>query len=302
MVSAIYKMKKIIKKIFRYFLNFIPDRIYIKLQYLKKTGKFLNLNNPILFNEKIQWLKLYNQKPQYTKMVDKYEVQEYITNIIGDEYLIPIYGVWDTFNEIPFKIIPDKFILKCTHDSGSFRICKDKHSFDMEAAKKHFNNALKRNYYFGNREWVYKNIKPRIIAQKLLIDETDEDLRDYKIFCFNGEPKLVQVDFDKFSNWKMNYYSPQWEYQHLSLVHPTSPETIIPKPELLEQLLQLTKVLTIGIPHVRVDFFVVNKKIYFGEFTFYNYAGYEQFYPYEWNKIIGDWLILPENKTISKNG
>jgi hypothetical protein len=273
----------------------LSDRIYLKAQYFLKTGQKLNFDNPLLFNEKIQWLKLYDRHPEYSAMVDKYEVRKYVTQTIGEEYLIPLLGVWNTFDEIPFDTLPDEFVLKCTHDSGSIVICQNERTFDLTKNHNFFKNRLAINYYWKNREWVYKNIKPRIIAEKLMIDESGFELKDYKIFCFNGEPKIIQVDSGRFTDHKRNFYSPEWEYQHFSLKYPTDPHITIEKPEPLELMLDLAGKLSAGKIHVRVDLYVIKSKIYFGELTFYHESGYGRFDPPEWNKVFGDWMILPNH-------
>ena len=274
----------------------IPDDIYLKIKYRIKTGKKLNLKNPVLFDEKIQWLKLYNRQPNYPNLVDKYEVRKYIAETIGEEYLIPSYGVWDSFDEIPFDKLPNEFVLKCTHDCASVYICKDKKAIDMQKLRKKFNKHLSLNYFWNRREWVYKSIKPRITAEKLMVDESGTELKDYKIYCFNGESKIIEVIFNRFTNEpKENFYSPKWEYQPLTTGDYATDQNIeIKKPECLDKMLDLAKKLSEKMIHVRVDFYVINEKIYFGELTFYNAGGHSEFNPPEWNKIFGDWMILPK--------
>jgi len=274
--------------------HFFPDFFVVKIQYRAITRQKLSLNNPLLFNEKLQWLKLYGQEIDCSNLADKYEVREYISNVIGDEYLIPLYGVWNTFDEIPFDKLPNEFVLKCTHDCGSIYICREKYSMDMDNVSKYFRKRLAYNYYWNTREKQYKNIKPRIIAEKLMIDESGGDLKDYKIFCFNGKPKIIQVDFDRFTNHKRNFYSLEWDYQPLSVKFPTDPNVIIQKPKCLDLMLELARKLSIGKTHVRVDLYVINSKIYFGELTFIHGGGYEIFDPPEWNRIFGDWIKLPK--------
>jgi hypothetical protein len=254
----------------------------------------LNRDNKdlVLYTEKIQWLKLYDRQPEYTDMADKYNVRNYITQTIGDEYLIPCYGVWDKFEDIPFETLPNQFVLKCTHDCGSILFCKDKTNFDITSAKKHFKKRLSRNFYWRSRQWVYKNIKPRIIAEKYMVDESGTELRDYKIFCFNGEPKIIEVHIDRFSERKSNFYSPQWDVIPLSS-YTNAPLDAIQKPGSLELMLELTRKLAFSKIHVRVDLYVINEKIYFGELTFYPVSGFKNFTPPEWDRIFGDWMTLP---------
>jgi len=300
-----YKLIRFIDKLFwvirmttRYPLAFLlPDALYLKQQYGRKMGRKLNLKTPILYSEKVQWLKLYDRQPEYPALVDKYEVRKYIAQTIGEEYLIPNYGVWDDFDEIPFHALPDRFVLKCTHDCGSVLICRDKSRLDLAQARKHFRKHLAVNCYWQRKEWVYKNIKPRIIAEELMSDESGVQLKDYKIYCFNGEPKIVNIIYDRFvgeGGAKEYFYSPQWEYQPISSCgHPNNPNVKIEKPECLEQLLNLSRILSVGKIHVRVDFYIAVNKIYFGELTFYSCAGYERFDPPEWDKTFGDWMTLP---------
>ena len=287
---------KFINVIVRHPFFMIPDDIYLKIKYRHKTGKKLNLDNPVLFDEKIQWLKLYDRHPDYPNQVDKYEVRKYIARTVGEEYLIPNYGVWDSFDEIPFDKLPDEFVLKCTHDCASVYLCKDKKTLDTAQLRKHFNKCLARNYFWNRREWVYKNIKPRIIAEKFMVDESGTELKDYKIYCFNGEPKIIEVIFNFFTDEpKENFYSPQWEYQPLRTEdYATAPHIKIEKPQCLDRMLDLAKKLSAGKIHVRVDFYIINNRIYFGELTFYNAGGHTRFSPPEWNKIFGDWMALPK--------
>ena len=298
------KMKKFTEKIVQFIdrpivipspLNILPDLLFIKLRYLRKTRKRLNLKNPVLYDEKLQWHKLYNRQPHYPGLVDKYEVRNYVIKTIGEKYLIPNYGVWNSFDEIPFDELPEQFVLKCTHDCGSVRIIKDKNSADMKKKRKFFRRRLAYNWYWHGREWVYKDIKPRIIAEKFMVDESGDDLKDYKIFCFNGEPKVIAVYFNRRTKEKgRNCYTPQWEYLPFSSKFKTNPNFIIEKPSCLEEMLELARKLSADKIQVRVDLYVINEKIYFGELTFHNASGFSRFDPPEWNKTFGDWMVLPE--------
>jgi len=292
------KFAWIVKMAIRYPLAFLlPDALYLKSQYRRKMRRELNLKNPILYSEKVQWLKLYDRNPNWTNQADKYEVRKYITQTIGEQYLIPNYGVWDNFDEIPFESLPDRFVLKCTHDCGSVLICRDKKGLDLKQTKKRFQKHLAVNCYYQRKEWVYKNIKPRIIAEELMVDESGVDLKDYKIYCFNGEPKIVNIIFDRFAQEgvKELFYSPQWEYLPVgSGGHPNDPNVKIEKPKCLEEMLNLARKLSSDKIHVRVDFYVVEDKIFFGELTFYSCAGYERFDPPSWDKTFGDWMALPK--------
>lgn len=277
----------------RGFFNFIPDKAYLNLMYKLTIGKRLNLYSPKTFNEKLQWLKLYDRNPLYTQLVDKYEVRKYIAETIGEEYLVPIIGVWDKFEDIDFSKLPDQFVLKCTHDSGGHVICKDKNKLNIEEARRKINKSLKRNYFYCGREWPYKNVKPRIICEKYMVDESGIELKDYKIFCFSGEPKIIQVDYNRFINHKRNLYDIQWNFIPVSIQYPNNLKVKINKPERLDEMLKLAKVLSKDYPHVRIDFYSINEKIYFGEMTFYPEAGFGKFYPEKFGVQMGKWINLP---------
>ena len=284
-------MKSVLKRAAR----LLPDKVYISLLYRMRLGKWPNLKNPKSYNEKLQWIKLYDRRPEYSTMVDKYEVKKYIADRIGEEYIIPTLGVWDKFDQIDFDKLPDQFVLKCTHDSGGLVICQDKSKLDMEAARKKIENSLKDNYFWNSREWPYKNVKPRIIAEKYMVDESGVELKDYKLFTFNGVPKYIEVDFDRYlGGHKRNLYTLDWEYMNVRNKHPNAPEVKIEKPECLEQLIELSKKLSEGIPHVRTDFYVINGKIYFGELTFFHGSGMQTFQPESFEMEMGSWLTLPE--------
>lgn len=271
----------------------IPDSLWLKYIYRKTLKKPLNLKNPQTFNEKLQWLKLHDRNPLYTQMVDKYGVRMYIKEKIGEEYLIPLVGgPWNTFDDIDFTKLPDQFVLKCTHDSGSVVICTDKNTFDMNAAKKKLNRALKGNFYYGGREWPYKNVIPQIIAEKYMVDESGTELKDYKIFNFDGVPKIIEVDFDRFINHKRNLYTPEWKYMDVTIKYPTEPQRQIERPVCLEEMLELSAKLSEGIPCLRTDFYIVNEKIYFGELTFYHESGFAEFEPQEFEYEMGNWIKL----------
>ena len=272
----------------------IPDTIFLKILFKKKLGYPLNLKNPKTFNEKLQWLKLHDRNPLYTIMVDKYEVKKYVANIIGEEYIIPTLGVWDRFDDIDFDSLPNQFVLKCTHDSGGVIICKNKELFDINQARKKINASLSQNFYYVGREWPYKNVKPRIIAEKYMVDESGVELKDYKVFNFSGEPKLIQVDYNRFTGHKRNLYDINWKYIEAEINYPTDPNYVIPQPEELEQMLCLAQKLSEGIIHVRTDFYSINKKLYFGELTFYHASGFAKFKPESLEFEMGKWIKLRE--------
>lgn len=287
----------------RGYLNFIPDDLYIKLIYKYKMNKSLNLDNPSLFNEKLQWLKLNDRKYLYTKLVDKYGVREYISEKIGKQYLIPLIGVYDRFEDINFDRLPNKFVLKTTHDSGGVVICRDKSNFNINKARKKLNKSLRRNYYYTWREWPYKYVKPRIICEEYMKDKSHEDLKDYKFMCFNGSVKCILVcsDRNSFEGVKMDFYDEKWN--RIKCKRPNHPNSIedIEKPKNLDEMLDLSIKLSSNIPFIRVDFYEVNGKIYFGELTFYPASGFDKFDPDIYDKILGDWLKLPEQNIAQTN-
>ncbi len=291
--KLIQKIKDRIRFIIQDLSRILPDKMYLKILYKKCTKNKLDLSNPQTFNEKLQWLKLNNRKDEYTKMVDKYEVKKYVANIIGEQYIIPTIGVYDKFKDIDFDKLPNQFVLKCTHDSGGIVICKNKNNFDKTKARKILNFSLRRNYFYYSREYPYKNVKRRIIAEKYMQDEACKDLRDYKLFCFDGECKLIQVDFDRFKNHRRNLYDLNWNLiEDLSIKYPSDKNVIIEKPSNLDEMLEIARKLSKNIPFVRVDLYLINGKIYFGELTFFHGGGYEKFTPEEWNKKLGDMIKI----------
>lgn len=227
-------------------------------------------------------------------MVDKYEVKKYVSKIIGEEYIIPTFGVWDCFDDIEFDQLPNEFVLKCTHDSGGIVIVKDRQTLDISSAKKRLNKFLKRKYYNLGREWPYKYVKPRIIAEKYMTDESGYELKDYKIYNFNGEPRMIQVDYDRFVSHKRNIYTPTWEYMDVSIKYPTDKNRVIKRPERLDEMLRLARLLSKDYPHLRTDFYSINEKVYFGELTFYPESGFAKFYPEVFEYEVGSWMQLPE--------
>lgn len=273
--------------------RFVSDERFIKWSYYLKFHKKLNLDNPQTYNEKMQWLKLNDRREEYTKMVDKYEAKEYVASIIGDEYIIPTLGVYDSFDEINFDELPNQFVLKCTHDSGGISICTDKKTFDYKKAKKLLSRNLRRNPFWYNREFPYKNIKPRIIAEKYMVDESGWQLKDYKVFCFNGEPQFVEVDYDRYVGHKLNVYDLNWNFLDFYMTSPNDSSVMIPKPKCLEKMIQLARVLSRGLINVRVDFYSIGDKLYFGELTLTPGSGCIEFYPEEYDSLLGSKLLLP---------
>ena len=277
----------------KYALRFIPDKVYIQMYYFSHFKHFADLKNPKTYNEKLNWLKLHDHNPQYIKMVDKYEVKEYVAGIIGNEYIIPTLGVWDHFDEIDFDKLPDQFVLKCTHDSEGLVICKDKSKLDKAAAKEKIEAALKLNFYYIGREWPYKDVKPRIIAEQYMEDHVDGELRDYKFFCFDGNPKVMFVASDRSKDaTKFDYYDLDFNHLELKQHYPNAGE--VRKPVTFDKMIELAKILSKEMPHVRVDFYEVDGKLYFGELTFYHFSGFMPFQPTKWDDVFGKWLKLPK--------
>ena len=272
----------------------LPDDLYLKIMYRTYLGKRLNLKNPKTYNEKLQWLKLYDRKPEYSMMADKYAVREHITNVVGEKYLIPLLGVWDDPEDIDFDALPKQFVLKCNHNSGTgMCICKDKSKLDIDRVKTNLRKGLGQNYHLHGREWVYKNIKRRVVAEKFMVDESGEVLKDYKVMCFNGEPKIIQIHSGRFKDHRVEWYDANWELLDVWLGVPMS-GIKTERPQFLEEMLELSRKLSAGIPQLRVDWYYTNGQLYFGELTFFNASGLTPFTPEQWDKKLGDLIQLPK--------
>ncbi len=275
-------------------MHIVPKKWYLKRQFRKYVGYPLNLDNPQTFNEKMQWLKLYDHNPLYTKMVDKYEAKKYVADIIGEEYIIPTLGVWTNFDEIDFNKLPDQFVLKCTHDSGSIAICKDKENFDKKTAKKNLTKGLRYNYYYaGGFEWPYKNVKPRIIAEQYMVDDSQKELTDFKLMCFNGK---VQCTFtctgrNTDRGLHVTFYDKDWKKMSFTRHYPIE-SLAMKKPANYEKMIRLAEKLAKSLKFARIDFYEINGKIYFGEITFFPGSGMEEFSPIDWDYQLGGWINL----------
>lgn len=269
------------------------DEEYLKKIYKVRMGKDLNLESPKTFNEKLQWLKLHDRKPEYTTMVDKYEVKKYVADNIGEEYIIPTLGVWDNVEDIEFDKLPNQFVLKCTHDSGSIVICKDKSKLDFEAVKKKLKKGLDRNLFWYGREWPYKDVKPRIIAEPYMEDGKAHELIDYKFMCFNGVVKCSFTCSERFteSGLKVTFFDKDWNVMPFERHYPAS-KNPPKKPINYDKMIQFSEKLSKGILFVRVDFYEINGQLFFGELTFYPGSGFEEFTPEEWDYKLGDFLKL----------
>lgn len=268
------------------------DKLFLSLYFRIYTGQKLHRASPITFREKIQWLKLHNCQPECSVMVDKYAVRELVAKKIGSQYLIPSLGVWESFAEIDFSKLPDRFVLKTTHDSGGVWICRDKRTVDFEEARKTLEKRLKHNYFWKGRERPYKNVTPRIVAEKLLVPQAGGDLKDYKIWCFNGRPLLIQVDSNRFSDHHRNFYDTLWRKQNLTILYPQTSKAD-ERPGKLDEMLALATELSEGFPFLRVDFYYVNEKVFFGELTFHPDGGIASILPVEWDKKLGDLIPVP---------
>lgn len=272
----------------------LPDKIYLSVLFWLRLGRWINWKNPQTYNEKLQWLKLHNKKAEYARMVDKYEAKQYVAELIGEEYIIPTLDIYNSVDEIDFDALPNQFVMKCTHDSGGIVICNDKHSLDRDAAKKRMAQGLKKNYYYYNREWPYKYVKPRIIVEQYMVDESGYELKDYKFFCFDGEPKALFIATDrgrKDEETKFDFFD--MDFNHLPIMngHPNSSRPIA-CPAGFEKMKELAAKLSQGQPHLRVDFYDINGRIYFGELTFYHWSGLTPFNPEEWDYTFGSWINL----------
>ena len=293
--NAEKKIIKIILYLDRKGIIRLNDKTFIKLRYKYVFNKKIDLKNPKTFNEKLQWLKLYDRKPQYTNMVDKYKAKQYVANIIGEDYIIPTLGIYNSFDEINFDELPNQFVIKCTHDSASTIICKSKKEFDLNNAKKKIQKYLKRNYYYLGREWPYKNVKPKIIIEKFMEDDYNEDLVDYKFMCFNGKVKCSFVCLNRRSSEGLNidFYDLDWNKMPFER-HYKNSDIILPKPKNYEEMVKIAEKLSKDIPFLRVDLYNIHNKTYFSELTFYPGSGLEEFKPEKYDKILGDLIELPK--------
>lgn len=278
----------------------LPDSCYIKILYKIRTGKRLNLKNPRSFNEKLQWLKLNYRNKELGIFVDKYNVKKYVGDIIGNEYIIPTLGVWDKFDDIDFEMLPNKFVLKCTHDSGGVSICKDIHCFDKQNAKRKLEKAMNTDYYVKNREWPYSCVKKQIIAEKYIEDDSNNgNLLDYKIMCFNGKAKCSFVCTRRFTNEQMRvtFFDRDWKKMPFERYY-HSEDKEIKKPESYELMLSLAEKIATAtkLPFARIDFYEINQKPLFGEITLFPGSGMEPFMPDKWDYILGKWINLPNKQ------
>ena len=300
LLEALYNFKK---KLIRWYENYftvkglytciLPDKMYIKKLYKLRTGKKLNLRKPQTFSEKQNWLKLYDRRPEYTVMVDKYKVREYIAERIGEQYLVPLLGVWDSPDEIDFDSLPDEFVLKCNHDNGVI-ICTDKSKLDIEKTKKELAFRLKRNYYKKLREWPYKNVPRRIICEQFMHPCDNESTIDYKLLCFNGKVELIALYAERFSgNLKEDYYTSEWDYVKI-LDNPGYGDAY-KKPLFCDEMIAIAEKLSAGIPCLRVDFNVWKDMLAVGELTLFHHGAMLPYFD-EWEIKMGEYIDLPKKR------
>lgn len=290
---------KILDIIYSTITKIIPDKLYLKRIFYRTLWYKLNLKNPQTLNEKLQRLKIYDRKPEYTQMVDKYLAKKYIADIVWEKYLIPTLWIYNTFDEIDFDKLPNQFVLKCTHDSWTIVVCKDKKNFDIQAAKKKINERLKVNYYYLWREWPYKNVKPRIIAEKYMVDESWIELKDYKIFCFNGKAEYVEVDFNRAIKHKLNTYDFDWNPLNFWDKSENDYSANITKPKKLQEMKELAEKISRNMKFLRVDFYSIDNDIYVWELTLHPWAWLIQFNPKEVDLKYGKLLNLTIDTKIS---
>ncbi len=276
----------------------IPDTLYLRIKFYCCIGKPLHLKNPRSFNEKLQWLKQYGRRPIDTVLSDKFAVKSYIAKVIGPQYVIPLIGVWDKFEDIDFDKLPDQFVMKCTHNSGGIVVCKDKASLDIENANRILSAALKHDFYVRSREKAYKDIPRRIIAEKYMEDSKTKELRDYKFFCFDGEPKVLFVASERQKvgeETRFDFFD--MDYNHLPFTNGHPNADVLPeKPIKFDEMKVLAAKLSKGMPHVRVDFYEVDGQVFFGEMTYSHWGGMVPFNPEEWDYKLGELITLPNEK------
>lgn len=277
--------------------DLIPDKAYLKLAYRIHFGKKLDLENPVDFNEKLQWLKLHSDDPKYVTMVDKVLVKDYVSKIIGNEYIIPTIGVYNTFDEIDFSTVPERFVIKCNHDSGSVIICNDKNECDFQAMKKKIMKCLRKSSFYWGREKPYKYVDRKILIEENIQKDPSEEINDYKLMCFSGKVKCSFVCTDRFSKdgLKVTFFDNEWNVMPFERHYPKSRVTI-PKPRHYDEMVRLAEMLSKDLPFVRVDFYEVNDRVYFGELTLFPGCGWEEFTPAEWDTKLGEWIDLSSVK------
>lgn len=299
MLSLVTYMRRpwLVGLVFVKYFTFLPDKTFLRLRFFLEKGMMLRLKNPVLFEEKIQWLKLYDRQPEYVKMVDKYAVKDYVSKKIGSEYVIQTLGVWDSLDDVDLDSLPEKFVLKTTHGGGGYGVvvCKDKSNFDYAWARIRLERSLGTDIFPGFREWPYKDVPKRIIAEQMLEIFGKEDLTDYKFFCFNGIPRYIQVIQDRYNGETIDFFDTNWNHMPFCGLNPFcgNASEKISMPKNLDKMVEIARVLSKGIPFVRIDLYNIDGKIYFGEITFYPASGFGIITPREWSEKLGDMIKLP---------
>lgn len=273
------------------FLRFIPTTPYLKMVFWIKTGKHLNLKKPVTFCDKLNWLKLHEIHPEYTQLVDKVTVRDYIKDKTGIDLCFPLYGSWEHYDDIDFDQLPQEFVLKCNHDSGSVKIIRDKGSIDHDEFKSFFESRLKQNPYILGREYPYKDVAPRIIAEKYMTPQGVDDINDYKFFCFNGKPVILFVATERSSDCKFDFFDMNFNHLEINNIHPQSSKRIN-RPSCFDEMKSIAEKLSKGMKFVRIDLYEIDGKVYFGEFTFFHAGGFWPLYPYDWEYKLGNLLNI----------
>ena len=288
-----YNPIDIVRGFLYHFPWLVSDKTYVRIQYKAALGYYPNLKNPETFTEKLQWLKLYDHNPLYTTVVDKVKVKDYIKDLIGEEYIIPTLGVWSNPDDIEFNKLPERFVLKCNHmGGGSVFICKDKRKFNEEDVRKSLGKQLKKSMFLKCREWPYKNIERKILCEQFMEDKSGE-LNDFKFYCFNGQVKILLVASNRFTTHNFNYFDVNFKPVDIDCQAGSPSEKVIEKPKNFEKMLEIAEKLSIGFPHVRVDLYNCEGRIYFGELTLYDDSGFDDMNSEYWNKKMGEWITLP---------
>ena len=287
---------------FRFFISrniarLLPDKLYLSIKFYNRLGYWMDWNHPRTYNEKMQWLKLYNRRPEYAIMVDKVRVKDWVAAKIGNNYIIPTLGVWKSATEVNFAGLPNRFVIKCNHNSGKgMYICKDKSKMNVENIRKGLKKGMQENYVIQNREWPYKNVPHRILAEQFLEEEGKQTPDDYKVMCFDGKVKLIELHEGRFTdNHTQAFYDRDWKLTSITQSGSGKVATKVAKcPSLLDEMIRLSEILAKDIPHVRVDWYIVNNHLYFGEMTFFDGSGFDSWGSQEDDLLLGSWIKLPE--------
>lgn len=287
-----------LRNIGKFIFDRMDDKTYLGLRYKYATGKRINWSEPKEFNEKLMWLMINDRNPKYIDLVDKLKVKDIIAKKFGSEYVIPLITVGNRFEDIDLNKLPQKFVIKCNHDSGGIIICKDKETLDIEKAKSLINGNLDRDFFSITREWPNSKVEKKVIVEEYMEDNSPDsngELKDYKFYCFNGEPKFLYLSqgLTNHKTARINYVNLNWEIEPFYRKDYLQFEKLPEKPIQFEKMIEFSRILAENIPFVRVDWYEINGLLYFGEMTFYPGAGITDFYPNEWNRKIGDYLLLP---------